>query len=253
MNRQLLPRAALSTLLVAASASLSAAPPAVRPPVRAELVDDATLSQVSGRYFGANMLVGLRVDLVSSLHTAQQGTAQATGSLVIRRNGSGFDVSVDTRTAAEAGSDASPITGVAVGGDSLQVTGIGQVAQIAGDGNRLSNITSIRFTPALDAADGFNGLSSSAATAGPMSAQITFLDGAMKLDVVGPGAMLGQRFNAGLGGSAGAIMQSGVISGNGISASNQLHLQLMTAVMPSLIQQQLGVQQALAGLRALPR
>lgn len=249
MNRHTLPRA-LFTALVAGAAAVQTA--AALPPVRAEVVDDAALAAISGKYYGANMLVGLRIDVVSTLHTAQQGTAQASGSLVVRRNGSGFDVAVGTQAQSVAGTDAMAVTGTAAGGEHLQVEGIGQIAQIAGDGNRLSNLTAIRFVSDLGAAD-LNGATSSQASAGPMSAQVTFLDGGMRLDLTGPGSLLGQQFQPGAHGADGRILQIGQIAGNGVTASNQLQLQLMTQLMPALFQQQLGIQQALSGLRGLPR
>lgn len=250
MNRHTLPRA-LFTALVAGAAAVQSA--AALPPVRVEVVDDAALAGISGKYFGANMLVGLRIDVVSTLHTAQQGTAQASGSLVVRRDGGGFDVAVGTQAQTGAGADAAPVTAIATGGEQLQVEGIGQIAQIAGDGNRLSNLTSIRFVSDLGTAADLNGATSSQSSAGPMSAQVTFLDGGMRLDLTGPGSVLGQQFQPGANGADGRILQIGQIAGNGITASNQLHLQLMTRLMPALFQQQLGVQQALSGLRGLPR
>lgn len=251
MNRHPLPRALSTVVLVAGAAA--AQPAAALPPVRAEIVDDATLAGISGKYYGANMLVGLRIDVVSTLHTAQQGTAQASGTVVIRRTGSGFDVSVGTRAETAAGGDAAPATGIATGGERLQVNGIGQITQIAGDGNRLANLTSIRFVSDLPGDGDLNGATSSASSAGPMTAQITFSDGGMRLDLTGPGSVLGQQFQPGTNGIDGRILQIGQLTGNGITGENQLHLQLMTQLMPALYQQQLGVQQALAGLRGLSR
>jgi hypothetical protein len=251
VNRHPLPHGWFTVLLVAGAA---AAPPAAAlPPVRAEVVDDATLAGISGRYYGANMLVGLRIDVVSTLHTAQQGTAQASGTVVIRRNGSGFDVSVGTQAQTAAGGDAAPATGTATGGQHLPVSGIGQITQIAGDGNLLANLASIRFVSDLPDDGDLNGLTSSASSVGPMTAQITFSDGGMRLDLTGPGSLLGQQFQQGGNGVDGRILQIGQLTGNGITGHNQLHLQLMTQLMPALYQQQLGVQQALAGLRGLSR
>jgi hypothetical protein len=250
VNRHTLPRALFTVLVAGAAAAQTAA---ALPPVRAEVVDDATLAGINGKYYGANMLVGLRIDVVSTLHTAQQGTAQASGSLVIRRNGSGFDVSVGTQAQTGAGGDAAPATGIATGGEHLQVDGIGQITQIAGDGNQLSNLTSIRFVSDMTGTGDLNGATSSQSSAGPMTAQITFTGGGMQLDLTGPGSVLGQQFHRGANGVDGRILQIGQLSGNGITASNQLHLQLMTELMPSLFQQQLGVQQALSGLRGLSR
>jgi hypothetical protein len=251
VNRHTLPRALSTVLLVAGAAA--AQPAAALPPVQVEVVDDSTLAGINGKYYGANMLVGLRIDVVSTLHNAQQGTAQASGSLVIRRNGNGFDVSVGTQAQTEAGGEAAPATGIATGGQHLQVDGIGQITQIAGDGNQLSNLTSIRFVSDLTGADGLNGATSSQSNAGPMTAQVTFGDGGMRLDLTGPGSVLGQQFHPGANGADGRILQIGQIAGNGITASNQLHLQLMTQLMPALFQQQLGVQQALSGLNGLSR
>lgn len=250
MNRHTLPRALFTVLVAGAAAAQSAV---ALPPVRAEVVDDATLAGINGKYYGANMLVGLRIDVISTLHTAQQGTAQASGSLVIRRNGGRFQVFVGSQTQAEAGGDAAPATGIATGGEGLRIDGVGQITQIAGDGNRLSNLTSIRFVSDMPGVDGLNGATSSQSSAGPMTAQITFADGGMQLDLTGPGSVLGQRFQPGANGADGRMLQIGQIAGNGITASNQLHLQLMTQLMPSLFQQQLGVQQALSGLRGLSR
>lgn len=252
MRRHTLPRALFSVLVTGAAAAQTAV---ALPPVKAEVVDEATMAGISGKYYGANMLVGLRIDVVSTLHNPGHGTAQANGSLVIQRNGNGFDVAVDTRASAESVAAGELPTGAATGGESLQINGIGQISQIAGDGNRMSNVTSISFSPdSLTTGDGgFNGSLSSTAGAGAMAAQITFLDGGMQLDLTGPGSILGQSFSPGANGVDGRILQVGQIAGNGITGSNQIHLQLMTSLMPSLWQQSLGTLQALAGLRGLSR
>lgn len=250
MSRHTLPRALFSVLVAGAAAAQTAV---ALPPVRVEIVDDATMAGISGKYYGANMLVGLRIDVISTIHNPGHGTAQANGSLVIQGNGNGFDVAVDTRASAEsAGAGALP-TGTATGGESLQINGIGQISQIAGDGNRMSNVTTISFSPGSLTGDGFNGSLSSTAGAGAMAAQITFLDGGMQLDLTGPGSILGQSFSPGANGVDGRILQVGQIAGNGITGSNQIHLQLMTSLMPSLWQQSLGTLQALAALRGIPR
>ena len=254
MNRHTLPRALFSALVAGAAA---AQPAVALPPLNADLVDELTLSQISGKYYGANMLVGLRIDVTSTLHTAQQGTATASGSLSIRRSGNGFEVSIDSRTGAVAGTGVAPATGggdtaQATGGEAIQVNGIGQVTQIAGDGNRMANVTTIRFQPEASAntgASGFNGLASSHASDGAVTAHVTFLDGGMQLGVSAPGTTLAQQFRLGGGG----IMQLGQIAGNGVAGSNQLQLELATSAMSADLQRQLGVQQALSGLTGLGR
>ncbi|WP_408951765.1 hypothetical protein [Lysobacter sp. Hz 25] len=247
MNRPSLP-CALFTALVAAAAAVQ--PAVALPPLKAELVDEATLATVCGKYFGAQMLVGLRVDLVSSLSTAQQGNAVASGSLMIERESNGYAVHVDARSHAEAGLDAPLAANTsATGAEALQVNGIGQIAQIAGDRNRLSNLTSIHFVDHVDAG-GFNGQTQSQAGAGPMTAQVTFLDGGVQIGVEGPGALVQQQLDAG---AHGGIVQLGRIAGNDLAGSNRMQLQLVTSAITPQQGGQLGMQQALEGLRALPR
>jgi hypothetical protein len=254
MNRKTLPRSLFMALVAVAAAPEAAALPPVQP-VRVEVVDDATLGTLSGKFFGANLLVGLRVELVSSLGTAQGGTAQASGRLQVVRVGNGFDVRVDSRSSAGEGAGSSAVDsgfGTATGGAQLQVGGIGQVTQIAGDGNRMSNLTTISFVPAAAANAGqFNGLAASRTEAGAMAAQITFLDGGLQLALSAPGAALAQQLQT--SGASGQVLQSGQISGNGMVGSNQLQLQLMTQPMSNADLHQLGVRQALAGLGGLGR
>lgn len=250
MNRHTLPRTLFAALVAGAAAAQSAA---ALPPVRVEVVDDSTLAGINGRYHGANMLVGLRIDIVSSAHAPGQAQAQASGSLLVRRTGSGYDVAVDTRAQADAGTGGPMPTGIATGGESLHVAGIGQITQIAGNGNSLSNLTTIRFVSDVGTANGFNGAATSTATSGAVSARIEFGNGGMRLDLHAPGALLGQHIDTNAVHAAGGVMQIGQLTGNGILAHNQLHLQIATELMPSLWQQQLGVQQALSGLQGLSR
>jgi hypothetical protein len=248
MNRKPLPRALFAGLVAAAAAQ----PAAALPPLHADLVDDADLSAMRGKFFGADLLVGLRIDLVSTLGT-QAGSATAAGSLVIRRVGNGFEVFVDTRSAA---TDAGATTGIggldgATGGENLHVDGIGQVTQIAGDGNSMSNLTLIKFVPGSSFdVSGFNGQGSSSTAAGAMSAHISFVGGGVQLGLTGPGANLQQQFQRNGGGQ---LLQLGQLAGNGMSGSNQLQLQVLGTPMSAQMLNQLGVQQALAGLAGIGR
>lgn len=243
------PSLRLSLLLALAAAT----PPAsALPPLRADLVDDATLAALNGRYFDAQMLVGLRVDLISSVATPQQGAAVASGSLLVLRDGAGFSVRSDARSEAAAGVGADASAAAASGAESVRMHGIGQLAQIAGDGNRLSNLAAIEFVDAAGlAADagGFNGRTHSDSAAGALRAQVTFLDGAAAVGVQAPGVSLQQRLDGGLGG----IAQSGRIAGDGVAAGNRLQLQIATAPMTPQLGRELGLLQALAGLRGVPR
>ncbi|BAV95522.1 hypothetical protein [Lysobacter enzymogenes] len=244
-------RRSLICVLLAATAA-AAQPAAALPPLRAQLVDDATLATLSGRYYDAQMLVGLRVDLISSVATPQQGAAAASGSLLVLREGNGFSVRSDARSSASGGGDASA-SALASGAESVHMQGIGQIAQIAGDGNRLSNLAAIEFVDPARAnrdAAGFNGQTRSDSAAGAMHAQVTFLDGGVQVGVQAPGVSLQQRVDAG---GLGGIAQSGRIAGDGVVAGNRLQLQIVSAAMTPQMSRELGLQQALEGLRALPR
>lgn len=255
MNRPSLPRALFSALAAAAAA---VQPAAALPPLRAQIVDDATLATLSGRYLDAQMLVGLRVDLISSVATPQQGAAMASGSLLIQRDGAGFSVISDARSSAVAGADAPAPDATASGAETVRMQGIGQIAQIAGDGNRLANLAAIEFVDqahADTAAAGFNGQTHSDSAAGALRAQVTFLDGGAQVGVQAPGVSLQQRLDGGASGgvASGGIAQTGRIAGDGVIAGNRLQLQIVTAAMTPQMSRQLGLQQALEGLRGLPR
>lgn len=220
-------------------------------PVATEAVDDAVLDATRGRFYGANMLVGVRIDLVSSLATAQGGQASAQGSLQLTRNASGgFDVRVDTRSGAS-GTQAAGSSGLAIGGDGLGVNGIGQVTQIAGDGNRMGNLAVIRVVDSLAGPTDFNGSTDSAAQAGTLTARVSFAEGGLQLGLTAPGVSIGQRVGATAG--SGEISQYGRIAGDGFTGSNALSMQILTAPLTTAELQDIGIRQALSGISGLGR
>lgn len=257
MARCPLPPVLLMGLVAVAVAGPAAALPPFDGAVPTTAVDDAELADVRGRYLGSTMLVGVRVDLVSTLSTPQGGQASAAGSLYVRRTGTGFEVLVDSRADARMpepdpslAASTPPPGRVAIGGDALGVQGIGQVTQIAGDGNRMSNIALIRIGGAGSRPDDFNGTMGTRAAAGDLVAQVDFRQGGVRLDLTAPNASIGQHA---LLEGGGGVMQVGRIAGDGMVASNTLNLQLMAATMPTLSMQQLGIQQALQATSGLRR
>jgi hypothetical protein len=251
MNRHRLPLVFMALVAAATALPAVALPPSDLPPVRVELVDDATLGAITGKFFGADMLTGVRIDMVSNLAAANGGTAQASGSLYIRRGSAGYEVYVDSRATAEAGSTpAAPTTNVATGGQHVAVHGIGQISQIAGDGNRMQNVAIIRVGGEPAAPEGFNGSMGAYARTDDVSARVSFIGGGLQVGAGALGATIRQDV---LPGHAGRVMQLGQITGNGVTASNSLQLQMMTTAMPTLSMQQLGIQQALAALSGLRR
>ena len=255
MKNRSLPLAFFMVLVAAASAPAFALPPSPPPadaePVRVQLVDDATLADMTGKYFGADMLVGVRIDLVSTLATAQGATATATGSLYVRRTGNGFDVRVDSHAEAlPGGTEAPPATGIAVGGENIRVDGIGQITQIAGDGNRMGNLAVVDLGSAPAAPSGFNGQTGAQAEAGGLTARVSFAGGGLQLGLVAPGATIRQEVTPG---ASTRVLQTGQIAGDGFTGSNALHLQMMTTALPASSVQQLGIQQALSAVSGLRR
>lgn len=256
MNTRTLPLALFGTLVgMAASAYAEAAQPSQAPqtkPVRVEVVDEDTLSRISGKFYGADMLVGLRIELLSNWRTAE-GNMSAAGTLQIQRNSNGsFSVQVDTRSNAQAGggSGSGLSNGSAVGGDQISVNGVGQVVQVAGDGNKFANLTAISFAPHSASGGNFNGQTSSSSSAGGMVASVSFEGGGARLGLAAPSGMLSQSV---VSGANGGIMQAARVAGQDQVGSNTMQLQMQTAAMPALQQQQMGVYQALAGLSQLPR
>lgn len=258
MNTRTLPLALFATLVgLAASAHAEAAQPSTTSaqikPVRVEVVDEDTLGRISGKFYGADMLVGLRIELLSNWRTAD-GSLSAAGTLQIQRNGNGgFNVQVDTRSSAQDTGGAGSALGnaSAVGGEQLSVNGVGQVVQIAGDGNKFANLTAISFTPQAASGGGnFNGQTASTSSHGNMIASVSFEGGGAKLGLTAPSGGLSQSV---ISGANGGLMQAARIAGQDQIGSNTLQLQMQTAAMPALQQQQLGVYEALAGLRQLPR
>ncbi len=251
MDTPRLPHVIMALVAAACAFPAFALPPSDPPPVRVELVDDATLAGMTGKFFGADMLTGVRIDLVSTLANAQGGAATATGSLYIRRTGGGYEVRVDSRADAVEGTAPTLPTGqVAVGATGIGVHGIGQVTQIAGDGNRMGNLAVIRYGADPAAPADFNGLTGAEATAGDLTARISFADGGASIGLGDIGATIRQDV---VPGGSGRIMQVGQIAGNGFTANNSLQLQMMTTAMPILAMQQLGIHQALAAISGLRR
>lgn len=254
-NRQL-PLALFVALVVAAVPAQAGAalPPSsiaevVAGSTHADEIDDATLAGMTGRYLGNDMLVGLRVELVSTWQAADGRQATASGTLQIERNDNGgFQVAIDSRSDASGGGVGGAGNAAASGAESLDVRGIGQVVQIAGDGNRMGNLATISVRPQSSAGGQFNGATGSSARSGDVTARVSFTGGGIQVGVAGTGAHVGQALNLGQG-----LQQTVRVAGDGQAGGNAMALQLLTRTLPVSSAQMLGIRQALAGLQALPR
>lgn len=250
MNTRILPLALFGLLVgVAVPAQAGTATPLA--PVRVEVVDENTLDGIRGKFFGADMLVGLRINLLSDWRTAG-GSMSAIGALQIERGPNGeFIVSIYTDAKASADNAAGALLpgATASGGELTSVNGIGQITQVAGDGNRFSNRTTITFVPSGSLGALTPGAASSSSSNGNLTAQVSFGTGGMTMGLFGPGGVLQQT----VGGAGGGLMQIAQVAGQDQIGSNTMQLQMMTATMPALMQQQMGIYQALAGMQQLPR
>ncbi len=232
----------------ALAAGLAAGAASAAEPVRVELVDNAALENIRGRYLGNNMIVGLQLELLSLWQSSSGDRLGASGALQLQQTASGWELRFGAESLATAGDGAAPAPNggaTATGGNGLQISGIGQVSQIAGDNNRMRNVTLIDFAPreGFDAA--LNGSTSSQAQAGDLHASISFGGGA-QLGLQAPGSTLSQTIAPGVGDQSGRIMQIGQLTGNNQAALNSLQLHLITAALPANLQAEQGVQQALS-------
>lgn len=252
MNLRILPFA-LFTALVAVAAPATAGEAAVSglAPVRVEVVDARTLEGIRGKFLGADMLVGLKIELASKWHTPE-GTLQAGGTLQVLQHGGGYAVQVDSHSSAgpDDASGSASSAASATGADTVSANGIGQVTQIAGDGNRHSNVTTISFAPASQAGGSYNGQASSSASYAGMVATVSFDPGAINLGLANAGGHVGQSIATAGGGG---LMQTARIAGNGQASSNLLQLQVLTERMPQQQLRNLGIEQALSGMAPLGR
>ncbi|MGT2490379.1 hypothetical protein ACU4GD_07095 [Cupriavidus basilensis] len=117
----------------------------VASPVMAELVGDDELAAVRGKYMGASLVSGFVVEMVSRW---QNDTAIATASarvaaanLAAARAVSQATASLSAQVQSLAPGNVQGNGGVA--SSAVQVAGVGQVTQIAGDANSASNVSTI--------------------------------------------------------------------------------------------------------------
>src|SRR5437762_11306589 len=114
-------------------------------PAMAELVTDAEMAGVRGKYMGASLVSGFVVEMVSRW---QNDTAIATASARVAAANLSASNAVAQATASLSAHVLSLAPGNVQGNggtasSAVQVAGVGQIAQIAGDGNAASNVSTI--------------------------------------------------------------------------------------------------------------
>lgn len=219
--------------------------------LQVERVSDAELGKIRGKYFGANMLVGVRVDLVSNWRAPSGAAMQGVASVQMQRDSSGaMQVAIHTLASATGATDGStpavPTTRTAQGAEGVGGNGLTQVTQLAGDHNAAANLAQIDFTPTLGDAAGFNGNRYAAAAQGGYSTEVQFSRAGISMALQGPNGSAIQRIGEGSG-----VTQAARVAGDSQAANNSLSLQIKTAGVSEDLQRQWGVQNALSGLRGL--
>lgn len=223
------------------------------PVLKVQRVSDADLALIQGKYFGANLLVGVRVDLVSNWRAPEGGMMQGIASVQMQRSDNGtMQFSIHTSAAASGASDGSTPTAaanrIASGAESMSASGLTQVTQLAGDHNAAANLAEINFVPTLGSVSGFNGNHYASAAQGGYSTEVRFASNGISMALQGPNGSAMQRI-----GENDGVMQAARVAGDNQAASNTLTLQIQTSSVSEDLQRQWGVQNALSGLRGLPR
>jgi hypothetical protein len=224
-------------------------------------VDDDVLAHQTGKYAGATMISGFVLNVLSQWKMPNGATAIAQGALTVAQNMQNeITAKVNTmvkvtedRVAAQHNNGASQ-TAHATGGQGVSVNGVSQVTQVAGDGNVGVNAAQIDFNnnaaQVANIAGGTNAPSASASnSSGTVKAGISFGSGGVTVALQTPAGLATQTIAPNNAQQAGSIAQLLQIAGNNQQVANQLQLHLQTQQMSPLMQQQLGVLQALQNSR----
>jgi len=213
-------------------------------------VGDDELSSIRGRYLGANMLVGLRIELLSHWQDPSGNALGANATVLMQRDASG-QVTLQVGTAATATAGAQPAVAnpllTASGANDVHVSGLSQISQVAGDGNTGLNLLTLETAPTLSQAGVGAGGAASTATAGNLEARVDFAASGLQMSLVGPQGNLAQQ----VGANAGGVSQRIGIAGDGQQAINTMSIQMQTAPITSAMQSQLGVGGALGAMLGL--
>jgi hypothetical protein len=258
-----------------------------------QAVDDDVLSHQTGKGAGGMMVSGLVLQLLSQWQMPNGGSASAQGTLTVSTNannaltaqvttsaqasdgpghgnaygnangnaGHGNGVTADTRT-----TGANPQAS-ATGGQTVSVSGVSQVTQVAGNGNVGANSTVIDFsgstptplagttastsTAANASPNAINASAAATSASGNVTAGVTFAGGGVAVTVQTPAGIATQTISPASARGSGSIAQLLQIAGNGQAVVNQLKLSVQTQPMSAALLRQLGVLQALQNSAAL--
>jgi len=220
-----------------------------------ELADDGELAQQRGKYLGASLVSGFMIEMASHWRNeAGQASARAR-MLATDLDGNAAHVTVNTQASVQMGGDAlagrSPGAS-ATGGIGVQVNGVGQVTQVAGNNNVASNSTSVSIQalplPTLSPDGG-----SAIAAQNGFVARAQAGAGGVQVAVTSPMGVAAQSVTPGSAGAAGSVMQVAQLAGNAQIIANQLSIQLQIQDMSRQQLARIGVAQALQSIAGLRR
>ncbi|CAJ0822716.1 hypothetical protein [Ralstonia flaminis] len=220
-----------------------------------ELADDGELAQQRGKYLGASIVSGFMIAMASQWRN-EAGQASAEARLLatnLRTNAASVNVSSQASVQMGAGALAGAASGAsAAGGAGVQVNGVGQVTQVAGNNNLASNTASISMQaaplPTLP-----SGGSSALAAQNGFVAQAQAGAGGVQVAITSPMGVASQSVTSNLAGVAGSLMQVAQLAGNAQVIANQLSIQLQIQTMSRQQLAQIGVAQALQAVAGLRR
>lgn len=232
----------------------------VTPPVIAEMVTDEELASVRGKYLGSSLVSGFMVEMVSRWQN-DSAIATATARVAAANLAAGNAIAQATADVSARVQSLNETLGVgAVAGNGgvarsdIQVGGVGQIAQIAGDGNSAANVGAISTQTAPLAA---LPTAAGAGTSGPI-AQVAQGSGMTASASVSPsgGISLAIQSPAGTASQiahAGSLMQIARITGDAQQVMNRTNITLQ--VQPMTLRQltQNSMRDALAAIATMRR
>lgn len=243
-------RCCLGLALVLATSALAAEPHSV-PGKGLQEVPDAELGMMRGRYtVGGNAVAWFGVSMISTWQTQQGQTLQGTMTLGMDfTKGNVPKVSfTPTVSITDANAPLPDTSGRSIDASGLQnVAGLTQSVQIAGDGNRASNVTHLNVRNGTTAPGGSGVVNANAiAQNGNATAQVQFDGNAARLllQVDGLGAV--EQWVR-----SGSVGQTIQLMGDGQQAGNRLQIDLVRSALADNVPLSQNVAQAITLARGV--
>lgn len=223
-------------------------------PMSWQPVSDDVLAHATGKYMNQNMISGFQLDLISQWQTPSGASLYAAGSVNVQQGSNGYTVNTGSQTGILPGNNTNygPGFASAHGGNLIQVNGVGQVTQVAGNGNALQNQTVIDFSPTQGGLGLPSGGTSSTSLDG-MNAQVMVGQSGVNVSLQSPFGSVVQTITSGGGSPMNRIMQVIQVAGNNQQVLNSMLLHLRTDPVTMNALRQVGVNQALTNTLGLRR